>query len=201
MSGNVHKFKEPILAPDFLRIDGASVGGSGATPVVAAVAVAPFTIVDTPVAIQRLRVTLDAYQFDILAAADFASVKLAELGSRVIMMGVQSELDFVKDNTGVLTTAALDVAMSSAAASSSNFTSVAANADLMPKIDINGTGDHLDQAFDRFTLLSGATVTNYPRVSINTGVYLNIQTSILADGFLTLTGWIDLYYIDLGVAV
>ena len=190
------------MAPSFKLDDGTVLGGGGgATPAVTAVAVAPFTVVDTPVAVQRLRVTLDAYQFDILAAADFATVKLAEMGSRFIVMGVQSELDFVKDNTGVLTTAALDVAMSSAAASSTNFTSVAANADLMPKIDINGTGDHLDQAFDQFTLLSGATVTNFPRVSINTGVYLNIQTSILADGFLTLTGWIDLYYIDLGVAV
>tara|TARA_R110000737_G_scaffold63510_2_gene91150 strand:+ start:695 stop:1297 length:603 start_codon:yes stop_codon:yes gene_type:complete len=195
------KFREPVMAPSFKLDDGTVLGGGGgATPAVAAVAVAPFAVVDTPVAVQRLRVTLDAYQFDILAAADFASVKLAEMGSRFIVMGVQSELDFVKDNTGVLTTAALDISMSSAAASSTNLTSVAGNNDLMPKIDINGTGDHLDQAFDQFTAISGSTVTNFPRASITTGVYLNIQTAITTDGFLTLTGWIDLYYIDLGVA-
>ena len=190
------------MAPSFKLDDGTVLGGGGgATPAVAAVAVAPFAVVDTPVAVQRLRITLDAYQFDILATADFASVKLAELGSRYISLGVQSELDFVKDNTGVLTTAALDVAMSSAAASSANFSSVFANADVMTKIDINGTGDHLDRAFNSFTALSGTTVTGYPKATINTGLYLNIQTSILADGFLTLTGWIDVYYIDLGATV
>tara|TARA_R110000737_G_scaffold47134_4_gene67053 strand:+ start:13945 stop:14547 length:603 start_codon:yes stop_codon:yes gene_type:complete len=197
---NFQKFREPIMAPSFQLTDGTVLGGGGgATPAVEAVAVAPFTIVDTPVAVQRLRITFDAYQFNILAAVDYASVKLAEMGSRYLSMGVQSELDFVKDNTGVLNTAALDVAMSSAAATTANLTTFS-NSDVMTKLDINGTGDHLDEAFNSFTVLSGTTVTGYPKATINTGLYLTIQTSILADGFLTLTGWIDLYYIDLGVA-
>ena len=185
------------MAPSFQLTDGTVLGGGGgASPATASVAVAPFTIVDTPLAAQRLRVTFSAYQFDILAAADFASVKVAELGGRYLVLGVESEIDFVKDDTGVLTTAALDVAMSSAAATTASFTTLS-NSDVMAKEDVNGTGNHLDYAVNQFTVLSGATVTQYPRASISTGLYFNIQTSILADGFVTLTGWVDVFYIDL----
>ena len=190
------------MAPSFQLTDGTVLGGGGgSSPAVAAVAVAPFTIVDTPVAIQRLRITLDAYQFDILATADFVSVKLAEMGSRYISMGVESELDIVKDGTGIVSGGVLDISMSSAAASSTNFTSIFANADVMTKEDVNGAGNHTDYAFNQFTVLSSTTVTGYPKATIGTGLYLNVQSSIIADGFVTMTGWIDVYYIDLGVAV
>ncbi len=187
------------MAPGFLDLrTGEEIGaGGGAEPVTEAVAANSFDIVDTPLAVQRLRTTFDAYQFDIPEAADYASVKLAEMGDRFLVLGVQSELDFVKDNTGVTTGAALDVAMSSNAAVSAAMTAIA-NSDVMAKEDVNGVGDHLDYAFDQFAVLSGATVTGYPRPSVGTGLYLNIQTSITVDGHVTLTGWIDVYYIDLG---
>tara|TARA_R110000796_G_scaffold41179_2_gene101977 strand:+ start:23637 stop:24242 length:606 start_codon:yes stop_codon:yes gene_type:complete len=196
---NVQKFREPIMAPDFLKTDGTVLGGGGSTPATAAVGQGPFVIQDNTAAIQRLRITFDAYQADILAVNDFVSIYVAEMGDRFYTLGVESELDFVKDGTGILTTGVFDVAMSSVAAISASFTTLA-NSDVMLKEDVNGIGDQLDYAFNQFVVLSGNTVTGYPRASIGTGLYFNVQTSILVDGHVTLTGWVDVYYIDLGVA-
>lgn len=197
MSGNVQRFNQPILAPDYLRLDGASVGGAGASPLNAATAVGAVTIVDTPLAAQRLRVTITNYVGVITAAADFYSLSLATMGDRYLTLGIRSEMDFVKDGTGVVSGAAIDVSMSSVAASSQSL-STFANSDVMLKKDINGAGNHLDQDFDSFAVISGTTVTSYPRPSAGSGLFLNVQSAVTVDGSITINGWIDIFYIDLG---
>ena len=201
---NYQKFREPIMAPSFYLTDGTALGGGGgAQPSeVASGAPAGVTLTDNSVAVQRMRITFDAKEIAILAAADFTSLDCGKFGDsrKVMVMGVTSELDIAKDGVGVTTGAALDFSMSSAAAVSSSLT-LAANSDLMYKVDVNGTGDFTDYDFDEYPTLSGTTITKYPRKSLASGIFFNVQTSIIADGSVTVNGWVDIYYVDLGVAV
>jgi hypothetical protein len=153
------------------------------------------TSANQPLMIRRERITLASYLAAITAALDYSSHELLTFAnSNVIILGTVVNVVGVPDGVGVTTIANVDIAVGSVATTSTDF-SGAGEDDMVEKIDLTaggvGQGDSLDNATPAL-LWVGAGASNK--------VFLNQAVTIGADGSVTYTGYIDVFYADLGVA-
>jgi hypothetical protein len=100
----------------------------------------------------------------------------------------------VGDGTGVDTIENVDIAVGSVVTASTDF-SGAGEDDMVEKIDLTaggvGQGDSLDNGTPALLWVGAAADNEF---------YLNVAVAISADGSVTFTGYIDVFWLDLGVA-
>lgn len=189
----VQKNRQPLLAPQLM--DGLSLKvtepGSGAA------------IKDEAVVIRRARITLTNAVLTVTAALDYGSLKVCDLPNRNLMLlAVEADLTLVKEgNTnGIVAATDLDVGMGTAAASATTLASTMI--DVLEKVDVDT--DALSVTFQRHSN-DQSTATFPKRIAddANAALFLNAVpiAGITADSTLTVSGTIDVFYVDVGKKV
>jgi len=192
---NVQKFREPIMAPDFLRIDGTAVGGGGAsatgTPTTTD---ANVTATETAAAVQRLRFTFAVTDGDWLNATDTASHNMGTLGRRGMILGTVGSLLLTKKGS-LLTTTDIDLGVG---VQENTDSVMSADEDIIvEKIDFND--DTLSLQMDWSTGCQTNGEGTYV-AEASTPLWLNMYANVGADSTYDLTGYIDIFFVDLGAA-
>jgi hypothetical protein len=145
--------------------------------------------------IRKARLTLTAERLTILEANDYGSIELVTFPNKhILLLGVVMDLTATGDGEtgGVETITDVDVAIGSVATTSTDFSNAGEKA-YMAKVDVQAAG-----------VTEGASTSSEAPVLITAGaankLILNASCSITADGYVDLTGWIDVFYIDQGKA-
>lgn len=189
----VQKNRQPLLAPQLM--DGLSLKvtepGTGAA------------ITDEAVVPRRARITLTNATLTITAALDYGSLKVCDLPNRNLMLlAVEADLTLVKqgNTNGLLAATDLDVGMGTAPASATTLATTMI--DVLEKVDVDT--DALSVTFQRHSN-DQATATFPKRIAddANAALYLNAVAiaGITADSTLTVSGTIDVIYVDVGKKV
>lgn len=151
---------------------------------------------DRPHFIRKIRLQLTSKAVSMAAANDFGGSKIGDLpATNLIVLGVVVDLAVTVAGLAVNTAAALDVAVGTATTASTDFSN-AGEDNLMAKVDgvggtatgtVKGAGAS-DGALANVLLAAGAKA-----------VYLNASSAVTSGtGTATFTGWVDVFYIDLG---
>jgi len=151
-------------------------------------------------AIQHVRLTLTNVVLTITDSLAYGSVKLGYIPDvNAICLGGEANLTCVKDGAGIVTGELPKLAIGSAAASNATLSSTMSNI-------INGgatAGTALAAGLSApWQFHSQDNVTAIPFVGLadspTTGIYLNAAVNPTGDGTLTISGTIDLYFVNLG---
>lgn len=145
--------------------------------------------------VRKARITMTAEQVAILEANDYGSALLATFPDKhIVLLGAVMDLTATGDGEtgGVETITDVDVALGSAATASTDFSNAGEKA-YMAKIDVQAAGvcEGAATASECPVLITAASTNK---------VYINVACSITADGYVEFTGWVDLFYIDMGDA-
>lgn len=150
-------------------------------------------------ALQHIRLTLTGVVISITDALAYGSSLLGYLPDKnLLFMGGEANLTWVKDGTGIVTGELPKVALGTAVASNATL------ATTMINLLNGGAGGSAVAAGLTGSLFisSNDNVTAIPYVGIvdapTTGLYLNAAVNPTGDGTLTVSGTLDLYFIDLG---
>lgn len=150
-------------------------------------------------AIQHIRLTLTSVVISITDALAYGSALLGYLPDKnLIFLGGECNFTWIKDGTGIVTGELPKLAVGTAAASNATLSSTMINL-------INGgsggsavasglTGSLFISSNDNVTAIPYVGITD----SATTGLYLNGAVNPTGDGTLTVSGTIDMYFIDLG---
>ncbi|RLI60370.1 MAG: hypothetical protein DRO67_09175 [Candidatus Asgardarchaeum californiense] len=139
---------------------------------------------------QLERLTLAATAIEIDEANDYGSAKLTTLPvSNVIILGAMAELVLTVDGTVITDPEDIDWALGTTALTSTDFSN-AGEKNIITEADVAALG-----------VMNKATATAEANVALAKGansVYLNIQATIATTAIQTISGTLDLFYIDLG---
>lgn len=142
--------------------------------------------------LRRARLKLTSFAIAVAAADDFGSLKLCDLpNSQLLVVGAIVDLDATVTGTGS-SLAAVDLAIGTVATASTNFAN-AGEKNVVDKLDCTSGGVIDGAAATAINLLIAAGASNALYVNVATG---NISTA----GVVTLNGYIDIIYVDLGKA-
>jgi len=198
---NVQKFREPIMAPDFLRIDGQSVGGGGATPTDSAGTPATgATLAESAAAVQKVVVTMTDLAINIPAATDRGGTALFNFGARcVTLVGINADFTVTRDGTNIV--AATNVSIACGPVINSSFPMAASARTFMQTITLSD--DVLTDTVDLNvpTTAEGSQLTSTYPLAVGQGsdFYLNAGASNGGvDDDLLVNGTIEVYFIDMG---
>jgi hypothetical protein len=178
------KIRQKLLAPN---IDDGGVVASG-------------TAVSTVAFLPKLSTRrFDADTIAVLAANDYGSIKIMDLPDRnIAILHVEVDLTLVKEgNTnGLVATSDLDVGVGTAAASNATLATTMIN--VLEKTDLND--DALTVQYEAVSLgQSTAAPPIFVADSATNALYLNVGgPNITADSSLEVTGFVDVYWVDLG---
>jgi hypothetical protein len=149
---------------------------------------------------QKVTLKLTDATLAVLEANDYGSLKLCDLPDRNIVIDhVEVDLVLTKEgNTnGIVAATDLDVGVGTAAASATTLATTMIN--VLEKADIDDNALAVD--YEAVTLgQSTATVPNFIADGASNALYLNAVAvgGITADSSLSVTGFVDIYYRDLG---
>lgn len=151
-------------------------------------------------AVQRVRITLDAVVVSITTALDYGSAQLLDFQDRNIMiLGCETNVEMTKGNlsTGIVAATDLDVALGSQPAS--NTTLAGTMIDVIEKQDEDASDLTPAALYDMHAQSTAAPATVLPD-SATSGLYWNIAlpAQVTVDDTISLTGTVDLIFIDLG---
>lgn len=158
---------------------------------------------DQPVLPRKARITLTNATLSVTAALDYGSLKVCDLQDRnLLLLGVEADLVLTKqgNTNGIVAATNLDVGMGTAPASA--VTLAATMIDILEKVDVDTVALAVD--FERHSNDQATAV--FPKRlsdSATQALYLNVSAPglITADSSLSVSGTIDLFYIDLGKQV
>lgn len=150
--------------------------------------------------VQRVRITLDAVVVAITTALDYGSAQLLDFGDRNIMiLGCETNVEMTKGNltTGIVAATDLDVALGSEPASNTTLAGTMIN--IIEKQDEDAADLTPAALYDMHAQSTAAPATVLPDSGTG-GVYWNIAlpAQVTVDDTVSLTGTVDLVYIDLG---
>jgi hypothetical protein len=151
-----------------------------------------------PMQVVKARVKLEDIELTVAASDDFGSVKLCTLpDTNLYIMGMEVNLAVVKAGTtnGIVAATDLDFGIGSAAASASTLATTMI--DYLEKSDVND--DALAVSYQAHT--QGQSTASFPKKvadAADNELYLNLACAITADDSVTLNGWVDIFYVDLG---
>lgn len=187
---NVHKFREPIMAPEFLRIDGEAVGGGADLPTLDPGADGDTVTISAP-GLVKLSITFDVAA-TVLSTADFATFELCERpNSNLLILATRLNLTGTKTQTN-----AVAIGVGSQAMTSSTL-----------------SGALVDVLTSSGSLNNGATAVTYdsngaddgssapPRVitaDADEHFHLNVQHIVNSNSDITLAGTLEITYLDMG---
>lgn len=179
------KFNQTTLAPGLT--DGVT------DPLVATTGV---VATSTPHFVRKVRLQLTNKVVSMTAAQDFGSTKLADLpAGNMIVLGVVADLAVTVAGLTVNTAAALDVALGTTATASVDFSN-AGEDNLMQKVD--GVGGSATGTVKGAGLSDGA-LSNVGLAAGAKALYLNASSAVASGtGTATFTGWVDVFYVDMG---
>ncbi len=144
--------------------------------------------------VRHARITLTDLLLAITAALDYGGVKICDLpDSNILILGAEVDLSMVKDGVGIV--AATDITMGVGTAVASNATLSGAMIDVLTAAL---TADEDPAIFQLHTHELGTPVLVFVDDGAAAALFLNAAATLAADGDLTVTGTIDLYYIDTG---
>ena len=151
-------------------------------------------------AVQRVRINLDAVVVSITAALDYGSAQLLDFSDRNIMMlGCETNVEMTKGGavTGIVAATDLDVGLGSEPASAQTLATTMVNIIEQQNED---AADLTPAALYDSHAQATATPASVLPDSATCGVYWNIgiPVPVTVDDTVTLSGTVDLVYIDLG---
>lgn len=152
--------------------------------------------------IQKIRLQLTGVVLTITDALAYGSVDLGLVPDRnYVFVGGEGDLSCVKDGVGIVTGELPKLAVGTAAASNATLSSTMIN-----MINGGAGGTALASGLTAtWKIHSNDNVTAIPYLAIGdsatTHIYLNAAVNPTADGTLTITGSLTLYFIDLGNVV
>ncbi len=155
---------------------------------------------DAAVVVRKTRLTLTAATLSVLQANDYGSLKVLDLPDRnMLLLAVEADLVLTKqgNTNGIVAATDLDVGMGTAAASSTTLATTMI--DILEKVDVDA--DALAVDFERHSN-DQSTATFPKRIAdgASSALYLNVAAvgGITADSSLSVSGTIDIFYVDLG---
>ncbi len=144
----------------------------------------------------KVTLTVDGVAAAVADADDYGSAELATLPDRnLIVLNCEVDLELVKDGVGYIDTTDLDVALGTAPASNTTLATTMLN--ILPKVDLNATD--LSPALVSSSLAAAPVLTGILDAADNK-IYFNVSgpTETGEDASVTVSGTIDIYYVDLG---
>lgn len=187
-----HHFAGPLEVSGELGTPGALAGGT-VTPGTGAVVES-----DQLRAVRHLRLTLSGFAVSVAEADDFGGTKLCDLpDSNLALLGVEVDLELVKGEAagGIIDTTDVNVAVGTAVAS--NATLSGAMVDVLSITALTATD--ASPAYQAHSAADGTLA--YPiglEDSATLALFLNAAAAITADDTITVSGTVDLYFVDLG---
>lgn len=150
----------------------------------------------SPMALQKLTLTLSGVSAGVADADDFGSAALVTLpDTNLIVMGCEVNLELTKDGTGYIAATDLSVALGTAAASNTTLSSTMVN--ILPAQSL--TASDLSPALAAHSLATTPVLTGILDGAANV-IYLNVSgsTETSEDAVVTADGTVTIYYVDLG---
>lgn len=174
---------------------GSSFGGGAVTPNTGGAVATTF---DRLKATRHVRLTLTAATLSIDEGDDYGSLKLCDLAdTNIMLMALEADLELVKGEVSNGLEAATDVTVAAGTAAASNSTLSGAMVDVLTGIALTAS-----DASPAYQIHSHADASlTYPIKlgdSATLALYLNAAASITATDALTITGTVDLYFVDVG---
>lgn len=189
-----HRNDQLFVAPVTIQTQKPSAQGGSSGGGVAVSSVPESSIVfDRIRYIRHLRVQISELLVDVLEADDFGGSKICDLpDSNILILGAEANLSLDKDGTGILAATDLVVGIGSAVASNSTLSgtmidvlTAALTADVDPAIFAAHTHD-------------GTPALAFIDDGAAAALFLNVAAAIVADGSVTASGTVDIFYIDTG---
>lgn len=144
--------------------------------------------------VRHARVTLTNLVVAVAEADDFGGTKILDLpDSNILFLGAEVNLSLAKDGVGIV--AATDLTMGIGTAVASNATLSGAMIDLLTEAL---TADVDPALFKLHTHGLSTPALTFADDAAAGALFLNCAATLTANGDLTCTGTIDLYYIDTG---
>lgn len=149
--------------------------------------------------VHRIQLQLDSARLTITDALAYGSILLGYLpNANLIWCGGEMNLTFVKDGTGIATGDLPKLSLGTAAASNATLSSTMSN--LINGGSTAGTAvaSGLTGSFDIHSCDNATPGLVFMPNSATLGVYLNGAVNPGADGYITLSGVVDMRFIGLG---
>ncbi len=184
-------FEGPTTVQD--QLPSSSGDSSGGALDVSAVSESALTF-DRVRYVRHARVTITGLVIAVTAALDYGGEKILDLpDSNILILGAEANLSLAKDGVGIV--AATDVTVGIGTAVASNSTLSAAMIDVLTE----ALTDDVDPAlFQLHTNDLATPALTFADDGAGAALYLNAAATLSADGDLTATGTVDIYYIDTG---
>lgn len=148
--------------------------------------------------VRRLRLTLSSFAITVAAASDFGGTKLCDLADRNIML-LGMEVDCVvtkQGNTnGIVAATDITMAIGTGVAAATPLAGTAIDVIEVASI----TADALAVDFEAHS--NNQSTVPFPKKIAddpNAALYMNIAAAITADSSVSVSGTIDIFYLDLG---
>lgn len=201
MSSNVHKFREPVMAPSFVTTDGTPVGGGGVDSSIDATLSGATSVSDAQGPIRTITWTLTNVPIELLAASDIGDLLLGTVGARHWMcLACTADLSFDK-NSVISDGTTLSYGVGTTANASFPVSTAAEN--LMIQQDL-AAGTAIVTSEKTAPTSTGATAaaSSFPRYFSRdeVGIHLAIGgNNTGANGDIIVTGTVTLHILDLGI--
>lgn len=185
------KIRQPALIPNL--VDGLSVAVSESPA-------STITIADQAMTVRRARLQITGLSISVTAALDYGSAKIVDLPNRnMLIMGVEVDCTVVKGGVtnGIVAATQLDMAIGTAQASSTTLATTMIN--IVEKKDIDTVA--LSVAFTGHSNDNATSIAPFKIADgASSALYMNAVAAslITANDTLTVTGTVDIYYMDLG---
>lgn len=140
---------------------------------------------------RRTRINFTNLVVSVTAALDYGSALLFTYpNSNVLFLGAVVDLTAVEDGTGITDVTAVDFALGTVPLASTTFAN-AGEQDMVAEGDV-AAGGRMEG------VTSDSLDTKMLAAAADNEVYINVQATISADGSVTLSGYVDVVYLDLG---
>jgi hypothetical protein len=184
------KQRQPMLAPNLDDGVSAKINEPGTG----------VTLKDDALVPRRARLTLSGFVVSVTAALDYGGTKLVDLpDSNIHLLGAEFNLTLVKGGVTNGLEAAVDLDVGVGTATASAQTLATTMIDILEKQDLDTDALSLTMAVHTQGQ-STATMPKQIADSATSALYLNVASpaGITADDTVTVSGTVDLFYIDLG---
>jgi hypothetical protein len=185
------KIKQEVLAKNLIDASSLKFSEAGASTV---------TISNEFHAVRKARLTLTNFSIAVTAALDYGGSKLLDLPDRNLML-LGMEVDCVvtkQGNTnGIVAATDLDMGIGTATASSTTLSSSMVN--VIEKVDLDTNALAVDfeaHSSDQSTAVYPLKIADGASIAL----FMNVAAvgGVTADSSVTVTGTIDIFYVDLG---
>jgi hypothetical protein len=156
------------------------------------------TVTDNLLAVRRCRVRLTNFSIAVLQANDYGGAKILDLPFRnMLLLGMEVDCVVTKqgNTNGIVAGTTINMAVGSAAAAATPLATTAI--DTIEAVAISTNALVVD--FERHS--NDQSTATFPRRiadSASAALFMNISATITADSSVSVTGTVDIFYVDLG---